>query len=54
MNFHFDKEQLQDFKSNIKKEWAITNGLGGYAGGSINVRKPYTSGIFDCQSSPTG
>ena len=36
MNFHFDKEQLQDFKANIKKEWAITNGLGGYAGGSIN------------------
>lgn len=35
MNFHFDKEQLQDFKRNIKREWAITNGIGGYGGGSI-------------------
>jgi len=35
MNFHFNHEQLQDFKRNIKREWALTNGIGGYGGGSI-------------------
>lgn len=35
MNFTFSKEQLQDFKGNIHKEWVLTNGIGGYAGGSI-------------------
>lgn len=35
MNFHFTKEQLSNFKENAKKEWALTNGIGGYAGGSI-------------------
>lgn len=35
MQFHFDAEQLSDFSGNIRKEWAITNGLGSYAGSSI-------------------
>ena len=35
MNFHFTQEELADFKRNIKREWAITNGLGSYGGGSI-------------------
>ena len=35
MNFHFNHEELIDFKRNIKREWAITNGLGSYGGGSI-------------------
>lgn len=35
MNFHFTQEKLSDFKRNIKREWAITNGLGSYGGGSI-------------------
>lgn len=35
MQFHFDKEQLSDFSGNIRKEWSITNGIGGYAGSSI-------------------
>ena len=35
MTFSFDAKQLQDFETNIYKEWALTNGLGGYAGGSI-------------------
>lgn len=35
MEFHFKKEQLSDFQANIRKEWAMTNGLGGYAGGSV-------------------
>ncbi len=35
MNFHFTKEQLSNFKENAKREWALTNGIGGYAGGSI-------------------
>ncbi len=35
MNFHFSKTELQDFKSNAKREWALTNGIGGYAGGCV-------------------
>ncbi len=35
MNFHFTQEELADFQRNIKREWAITNGLGSYGGGSI-------------------
>ena len=35
MNLHFSKEQLSSFKDNAKREWALTNGIGGYAGGSI-------------------
>ena len=35
MEFHFKREQLSDFQANIRKEWAMTNGLGGYAGGSV-------------------
>ena len=35
MNFHFTKDQLANFKDNAKREWALTNGIGGYAGGSV-------------------
>lgn len=35
MKFHFQKEELSDFNANIRKEWAMTNGIGGYAGGSV-------------------
>jgi predicted glycogen debranching enzyme len=35
MQFAFLKEQLSDFEENIRREWAITNGIGGYAGSSI-------------------
>lgn len=35
MNFHFTGEQLADFAQNAKREWALTNGIGGYAGGSV-------------------
>lgn len=35
MNYHFNHESLTDFDSNIRKEWAVTNGIGGYAGSSI-------------------
>ena len=31
MNYHFNHESLADFSSNIRKEWAVTNGIGGYA-----------------------
>lgn len=33
--FHLTRENLTDFKKNIRREWAITNGIGGYAGGSV-------------------
>ena len=35
MNFHFTREQLENFAENAKREWALTNGIGGYAGGSV-------------------
>ena len=35
MNFHFSQNELADFKDNAKREWALTNGIGGYAGGSV-------------------
>ena len=35
MNFHFSGEQLSNFADNAKREWALTNGIGGYAGGSV-------------------
>ena len=35
MNFHFTNEQLSNFENNAKREWALTNGIGGYAGGSV-------------------
>ena len=35
MNYHINKESLMDFDNNIRREWAITNGIGGYAGSSI-------------------
>ena len=35
MNFHFTNEQLLNFENNAKREWAITNGIGGYAGGCV-------------------
>lgn len=35
MNFHFTGEQLSNFVENAKREWALTNGIGGYAGGCV-------------------
>lgn len=32
---HLNSEQLHDFKKNIRREWVMTNGIGGYAGGSV-------------------
>lgn len=31
----FNIKVQNDFKNNIRREWALTNGLGGYAGGSV-------------------
>ena len=35
MNYHLTDKQLSGFTDNIRREWAMTNGIGGYAGGSI-------------------
>lgn len=35
MNYHFSHKELSSFTDNIRREWAMTNGIGGYAGGSI-------------------
>ena len=32
---HIPTEKLADFEKNIRREWTMTNGIGGYAGGSI-------------------
>lgn len=35
MNFEFVFDKLNNYKTNIYKEWLLTNGLGGYASSSI-------------------
>lgn len=35
MNYTLYQSQLENYSANIRKEWAITNGLGGYAGLSV-------------------
>lgn len=35
MNYHFDKKTLSNWDNNIRREWVLTNGIGGYAGSSI-------------------
>lgn len=35
MQFTFQKQHLTDYNTNIHREWALTNGIGGYAGSSI-------------------
>ena len=30
---HIPTEKLADFEKNIRREWTMTNGIGGYAGG---------------------
>jgi predicted glycogen debranching enzyme len=35
MQFEFTQEKLSDFSENIRKEWSLTNGIGGYAGSSV-------------------
>ena len=35
MKYHFGEKELASFSRNIRREWALTNGIGGYAGGSI-------------------
>ncbi len=35
MNFEFVFDKLNNYKTNIYKEWILTNGLGGYAGSTV-------------------
>lgn len=32
---HIPAEKLADFEKNIRREWVMTNGIGGYEGGSV-------------------
>ena len=36
MSFEIKNNNITDFENTIHKEWALTNGIGGYAGGSVN------------------
>ena len=31
----FRLDDLSDLEANIQREWVLTNGIGGYAGGSV-------------------
>lgn len=47
MDFYLGKESFRNYREAIRREWVITNGLGGYAGSSIvlaNTRKHH--GLF--------
>ncbi len=35
IEYRFQAPELHDFMGNIRREWALTNGIGGYAGSSI-------------------
>ena len=35
MQFTFNKQELENYSTNIHREWALTNGIGGYAGSSV-------------------
>ena len=35
MDYHFSQSQVMNFEDNIRREWVLTNGIGGYAGSSI-------------------
>ena len=48
----FNLKLQNDFKNNIRREWALTNGLGGYCRRfSHRCDKPYASGLSDCKPS---
>ena len=34
-NYQYEKEAFSTFKNGIRREWALTNGIGGYAGSSL-------------------
>ena len=34
--YHFYEDTLSSFPESVLKEWSLTNGIGGYGGGSIN------------------
>ena len=35
MQFTFNKQELENYSTDIHREWALTNGIGGYAGSSV-------------------
>ena len=35
INYQYEKEAFSTFKNGIRREWALTNGIGGYAGSSL-------------------
>ena len=32
INYHYEKDAFSTFQEGIRREWALTNGIGGYAG----------------------
>lgn len=51
---HIPTEKLADFEKNIRREWTMTNGIGGYAGGSIIGACNRTHRDICCQSASPG
>lgn len=35
VNYHYEKKAFFTFQEGIRREWALTNGIGGYAGSSL-------------------
>ena len=35
INYHYEKDAFSTFQEGIRREWALTNGIGGYAGSSL-------------------
>ena len=35
INYHYEKKAFFTFQEGIRREWALTNGIGGYAGSSL-------------------
>lgn len=35
INYQYEKEAFSTFQEGIRREWALTNGIGGYAGSSL-------------------
>lgn len=53
INYHYEKDAFSTFQEGIRREWALTNGIGGYAGSSlIGAHNPDSSGLSDRESPP--
>ena len=48
ITYQYTQKDWTTFKEGIKREWAVTNGIGGYAGSSM-IGAHSRTGVPDCQ-----